>query len=197
MGVTLSAGGTVSCIPHTYTQDVTHTSIVSVTSLINSFRPFGGGSQDVTFTQTNTVWTTTTTTLDQKDHPPPVVLTSTTRLVSTAHVTVTHTVQVPSTSTITTTVLRTTLEVTTMAITHSASLPFPPRHTHTAPATPPITMTQPPPPPAPTLTLISWVTSHITVTPSLPPPEVVTTTQSSTVTFCDAPHTTILTPVVN
>lgn len=107
---------------------------------------------------------------------------------------------------LTTTVLRTKLEATTITITRLASFPFPPGHSHdslatvhntphathhtTPPATPQIIMTKPLP--APTLTLTSWVTNYITVTPSLPPPEIVTTTLFSTVTYCDAPHTTIV-----
>lgn len=95
LGVAISGDGTSLCSPDVYIREVTHTSIVSVTSTITSFSPYSRARRhDVTFTQTNTVWTTTTTTLDQTEHAPPAVMISTTHLVSTAHVTVTNTIKV-------------------------------------------------------------------------------------------------------
>lgn len=94
LGLAVGTDATVPCNPDTYKHDVTYTSIASVTSLVRSFYPFDGGKQEVTFTKTNIVWETTTTTLHHKHYAPPVVRTSPIHIVSTAQVTITHTIQV-------------------------------------------------------------------------------------------------------
>lgn len=95
LGVAFTTDASFDCHPHiqTSTQDVTYTSVVTVTSLLRSLYPYDGGKQDVTLTETKIVWATATTTVGQ-NQPPPVVFTGTSFLTSTVLVTTAHVVQV-------------------------------------------------------------------------------------------------------
>lgn len=200
IGVLSGTDAHFSCAPDSILEHVTHTSVTTVTNRVTSYYITNVGTKDVTLTKTEISRVTSTTTVDQTLEQPINYATSTTYLTSTSFISAVYTVHVTSTTTLTTNVLLTTQAVTTSTSTHSIiSGPTTPRlttvTTTTVYATPTLTrtyVTQSTVPP-----LVSTVTSIVTVTSTttvmnIPKPETVTTTTFQTVTFCDAPYTTII-----